>query len=414
MRWLFGCLIVGLALRFCVIAVVDVRQLSDYATYAALAEMLLETGQYESAGTVAHWPPGLPLVLAGTAWLTGDIGTAILVLNTACFAATLGIAFALAKQLAGGRAARFVVLLLAVWPNYVLVFGLAHKEQLAIALVTGAVLLYLSAARAGRRQSWLKVILSGLVLGYASLTQPSLLLFGLVFLVFEVLTARRALTAAGRVGIVFVMVALCQIPWALRNQAVLGEFVVGTTSSGYVLLIANNPLAYGGYMPPEDIGLVELSGLGEVEASRRARAAAIDWITDNPGAFVVLALQKQILFLGDDAIGAYDLFRRGLEDVSSVFLLAKGTSNVFWIAVMGLVLLSLWSGWRTRLSDKFDLSIIMLPVFYSMAIHSVFESNGRHHFTAMVFIAIIASLLVSERNRGVEEDSAQPCSSGTI
>ena len=90
-----------------------------------------------------------------------------------------------------------------------------------------------------------------------------------------------------------------------------------------------------------------------------------------------------------------------------MFLLAKGISNVFWLAVMSLALLSLWSGWGNRLRNSTDLSIIMLPAFYIMAVHSVFESNGRHHFTVMVLIAIVASLLVSGRNRGAEEGSAQ-------
>src|SRR5205823_4707762 len=142
-------------------------------------------------------------------------------------------------------------------------------------------------------------------------------------------------------------------------------FVVISTNGGDVFYRANNPLATGGYIQRGEKDLVSLD-VGEVERSRMGYELGKSWIRQNPDAFLALAMKKQILFLGDDAIGAYESLKRATDSNTLAYVGAKAVSNAFWL----LLWLAIFAAWYVR-KDAFAqprMAIMLLAVLYLLAI----------------------------------------------
>ena len=173
------------------------------------------------------------------------------------------------------------------------------------------------------------------------------------------------------------------LPWTLRNYQVLGEFKLVSTNGGDVLYRANNPLAHGGYMSR---GEVDLSHLGELEKDRTGGMLAKKWITENPTDFLMLAVEKQIRFMGDDAVGVYATFRAaGTNRNTKIYAPLKLACNLWWLAIW-LSLATLVLNGR-KLNPK--TRIQLWGWFYLFVLHSVFESSSKYH-VPMVWILCVA------------------------
>jgi len=109
----------------------------------------------------------------------------------------------------------------------------------------------------------------------------------------------------------------------------------------------------------------------------------------------VLGFRKQILFLGDDAQGAYETLKRGLGIGGLGYALWKALSNMYWWALWALILLMIAANWRTFLSGDTSLTAVMLSVLYLVAIHSVFESGGKYHEPLIGLVAVLAGQVVA-------------------
>ena len=89
------------------------------------------------------------------------------------------------------------------------------------------------------------------------------------------------------------MMAMVLVPWAVRNSHVFGETVLISTNGGATLLTGNNPSADGSYMENDPlVAQRNFSVRDQVEADRRARTLALNWIKENPGRFVQLMPRK--------------------------------------------------------------------------------------------------------------------------
>ena len=148
-----------------------------------------------------------------------------------------------------------------------------------------------------------------------------------------------------------------------------------------------------------DRGEVDLSGLDELEANRRGLALGRKWIAEHPAAFLRLAVEKQILFLGDDAQGIYATLRRGGLDVPlPTYATAKALANAFWMAVWVLIGVATVRRLRDGVSPTTS-AVILFPFIYLYLLHSVFESSSKYHFPALAFIAIAAGMAFNPPTR---------------
>jgi 4-amino-4-deoxy-L-arabinose transferase-like glycosyltransferase len=389
-RWMALCFLLGAVLRLLWAWRYPAPQHSDHATYFQLARIAFEGHHYGFSGGAAFWPPGYPFFLVVWFAILGVHPWIPLVVNLALFAGTLIVVERLTTRIAGATAGKVSAILLAVWPTLVMSALLASKEMLVLFLLCAGLLTFTVAQEsASRGKSLAMLLLTGLVLGYASLTQPSIQLFPCVLLAYVWLRGRSYLRGFGQVLLATLVLSAVIAPWTLRNHRVLGAWVPISTNGGDVFYRANNNLATGGYTPQ---GEQSLDSYDEVNRGKVGFRLGKEWIRSHPLRFLALALRKQVLFLGDDAQGAFETLKRGLGIGDLRYVAWKGLSNLYWLFLWLLILLALAVHWKGHLASDPLLATVMLSVLYLYAIHSVFESGAKYHQPLVGFLTVLAAL----------------------
>jgi len=395
-RWLAGCVAAAAGVRLAWGALLTPRQVSDMELYYAFARSLAERGVFEHGGDRVFGPPGVSLLLAPLVKLFGAGTYLPLAVNVALAAGTVLVTGALALHVADGRTMRVTTLLVALWPNAVLLSGLVSKELLVLFLLPLGALLYLRATEeTGADQRGL-LLGAGLALGAATLAQPNTLVLLPAFAALELLRAVPFRVAVLRLGLLGAGTALAVSPWTVRNALLLGRFVPVSVNFGHAMLVGNHDGADGGFRPVRTPYL----GMPEIEYDRLALRKALDWIRENPGRFLALVPRKQMVFLGDDGDGAYHALKwaHGIGDAR--YALAKAASNGGWVGVLALAAVAL-SGRRGHEADRDPrLALGILFFFCLLVLLSVTESGSRHHLALSPFLALLAGLLARPAGSG--------------
>ncbi len=398
--WLTWCLVIGLLIRIVWVSAFPAPQTSDERTYFGLAAALAAgrpyATQYEGHTWNSYWPPGYPLFLQLFLRVLGLDRWVLVLANLVLFATCMVVVHRLAVCAAGQAVARLSTAALTVWPNHVCLSGLASKELLLVMLVPLVVLLYLRTTLCSTRKAISRLLLSGAICGVASLTQPGLLFLPAIF-ALDGLIRRATIRELGlRLAMVTLGMAVVILPWSLRNRRVLGTWVLISTNGGSVFYRANNPLATGGYTPR---GERSLALLNEAEQSRFGFKWGLEWIRANPGAFLKLAPRKQMLLLGDDAVGIYSTLKQGLGIAGIGYASWKAVANGFWWLIWLAVLAGCGGAWKQGSVARPEVLLMMSVVLYIVIVHCVFESAGKYHVPAIGIIAILAAQSVMREPR---------------
>ena len=287
--------VVAAALRIGIVPLVLQHQpIGDPLIYRQLAASLLAGNGlivHDAAMAIdfhALFPPAYPLLLAGIGATAGLSVMAICVSNILIDCLTAVLIVRLGERLGEGEAGRAAAWLFAIWPGFVLAAPFAQKESLMLLLVL-AVVLALFGMRDRPREGWGDALALGLPSALLALTQPGLAVFpaALGLVLVDRVGWRRLASYGARAGLVAVAV---MAPWWVRNGIVFHHFVPLTSTGGLSLWIGNNPQATGNWMPLPTM----LHGLPELEASVRAGAMAVGWITSHPLDFVRLSATKLV------------------------------------------------------------------------------------------------------------------------
>jgi hypothetical protein len=245
----------------------------------------------------------LPLVLGGLYRITGVHVAAGRILQVLLGVAVVGLVYSVAARLFGLAAALLATALVALNPYLIFISSYLLTENLYTLLLLLIVLVLSKGAAqgfAGRREA----LASGLLLGVAGLTRPNaVLLLGAA--VPLILLARRD-GPGRRVAACIVCtaaVALAILPWAVRNRAELGEWVIFTTHGGITFYQSNNrlvceePAMLGSVAPREMLpGWAEIQAASELEGDREAWRRAKQFLRENPGLMPCLAGHKFMRF----------------------------------------------------------------------------------------------------------------------
>jgi len=181
----------GLALRLAWIFAFPAHPSSDGSIYLMLAETLKEGGTYQIANSKAYWPVGYPLFLAGWLSVFENHQVAYLFSNAVLYVVAIYGVAKLSHYLTSGKSESLATLLFAIWPNLIFNTATPEKEMLVLAIMPWATWALLKTISA---PGYLLIFLSGLLLGYATLVQPSLQFLPLVggVLLFMVLGLNRS------------------------------------------------------------------------------------------------------------------------------------------------------------------------------------------------------------------------------
>ncbi len=180
------------------------------------------------------------LVCAALAGLHRSLMTVAL-FQVLVFLVTVVLVHRLARRLASERAGLFAALLWACYLPVIQVLPQVGGDMLACLGCAGATLAFLHARKQGGTMRW---VLAGAALGVAALSRTALMGLALPFGLALLWPLRghdllARLKHAVVYGITFIAL---MAPWTLRNHAVFGRWVVGSTLTGYNLLRHNHQL----------------------------------------------------------------------------------------------------------------------------------------------------------------------------
>lgn len=250
----------------------------------------------------AYMPPAYPFVLAGFMKVMGDNKLTYAAIQTV--QAILGAMLCVTVYKIGMTRFTFGIsfgaaLTLAVLP--VFVYAPSQFSAFPWYSLAGC-LLFLFLLKLSQEQSAKNVILVGLTLGILMLFRAETL----IYVPFIGLWIYFNVPHHKRLRMVFLPLLLSMatvMPWTVRNYIVLHRFVPVATSKGYALWRGNNPEATAGARSgtvPEEITrkIASLSPTPdhEVVIDDMFWRAALDFIKQNPGTALALALKKCILF----------------------------------------------------------------------------------------------------------------------
>jgi 4-amino-4-deoxy-L-arabinose transferase-like glycosyltransferase len=394
--FLLICLGAGIGIRLLWVSFFPAPLHADGLHYFKLALALAQGHEYRSdTGDLAYWPPGYPFFISVGLRLLGPYAWVVTVLNLVLFSVSVPLVYALGRWIEDDRTGRLSALVLVLWPNYVASAGLGSKEMVMVPCLLATLLLYFRSRSAdGISKTALLALSAGVVLGFASLTHPSFQLFPVVLLAYEWLSSCTSRSFL-RVAVLLVGMAFVIFPWALRNHNKLGHWVIISDNGGDVFYRANNSLANGTYVFEGQTILPE----DEVQRNRVGYQLGTHWIVSHPLQFLWLAERKLTFLLGDDGVGVYESMRRGLEIAGRRYLFFRAVASGYWFLIWMSILNMMRLRSRPATSLRPELLTLMLSFLFLIPIHSVFETDSRHHVPVIGALAVLSAAFNRPRER---------------
>jgi 4-amino-4-deoxy-L-arabinose transferase-like glycosyltransferase len=417
-NFLIGSVILFLILRLGLLLLVPVEQFSDAAWYLNRAQGIASGEGYSEGGhPTAFWPVGYPGMLAILLYFFGNSALVGQLANLVFATASLLLAHNIATRLfRNDFSANLAVLLFAIYPNNIAYTPLLFTEvYITFLLLLGFYLFVV-------KRTWPWTLLLGLIFGLAALTKPQMVFVPGLLVLLEMIFCRRErglgtfrqLFIKGMV--IYAVMAACLIPWAVRNTLVFDKVVLISTNSGFTLLTGNNPSANGGYVADDPlVKQRHFSVADQVVADKRAKALAMEWISNNPDRFFALIPQKFWRLWIKDGEGewAWQAGYKHYEEYRLIFRSVRVLNQLYYIALLTLFATSLyWLGKRRKEIGWPHVLFIYVFVIYLTLISIVFSGQPRFHFPAMPWIIIYAAwaihqiTLVSALSR--HQDSMKP------
>lgn len=275
----------------------------------AVADQLARTGEYANpyslpTGPTAHTIPfytGVMALIFRLFGVTMAAEYARCCLTIVSFSAMYALLPWIAARLGLGTSAGLAGGILGVLNPLHLLFGISGVLGEEFAAIGLGLLMVASVARwTGGSDSLARSILLGAGWGAAFHASPPLLLVVLGFTAFELWYSQHSrkwlLSAAMIAGVV-----LACAPWVWRNYVVFDEFVFIRSNFGLELRMGNHKGAAADMEVMDRLDLrlqahprlhreeaEKVTQWGEMEYMRQARRQALEWIGENPGAFLRL------------------------------------------------------------------------------------------------------------------------------
>jgi 4-amino-4-deoxy-L-arabinose transferase-like glycosyltransferase len=419
LRWLMAFLLLSLILRIAWVITVNPDpsdgRFDDAVFYDGSAKALANGEGYVNFDRkpTARWPIGYPGVVASLYFVFGRNLLAPKALNIFLGAVTVLAVYALGARLFDRRVGLAAAALLALFPGQIFFSTLLMTEVFFAALLTLGVLMVVfwtlppkgdppgraairpPSAEHGGRPAAYKLLLLGLLLGYAAITRGEggtvilavLLIWWLARSGWRPFLRRCALLLAGA--------ALVIAPWTIRNFIVFRAPVFISTAMGSALWQGNRADAY----TPHDWGFdtkfyEEYADVPyprkEVEMNSAATREAWDFIIHNPGPETGLLFKKVYHLYQEDAIGLVWIDHHGGQPSipDSLEQKLETVANAYYFVVLGWVALTapFWFSFRDRSRFLLPLMILLLT-----AAELVFIPNPRYHFAFIPILCILAA-----------------------
>jgi 4-amino-4-deoxy-L-arabinose transferase-like glycosyltransferase len=340
--------------------------------------------------------PGWPLFLAGLYRLIGTDPLPVYLVLCLLGALACVLTYLVAGELMTEGLARLAGVLAAVYPAHISFAAEFVSESLFVTCLALGTWLFLLALR---RESGVLVVLTGLVLSWATLTRPFALLLWPVFLGVLIANRRHALRSAVVPALAFTVAFFaCVLPWTVRNQRVHGHLVLIATNGGSTFYGGNN-----GRMVSEIrllgnwLSTTELPHRDWIEATKTGYEhdqmewrLGLDWVREHPGAAALLCVFKVarlIFWLPEFPVGSRFLLGRLIGYLPFLVLILLGALTCArqrrywtlpWLVVHGIMLATLVTALIFWGSPRFrDANVPCLMAYAALGLGQVLQRFRR-------------------------------------
>jgi hypothetical protein len=175
------------------------------------------------------------------------------------------------------------------------------------------------------------------------------------------------------------------LPWGLRNQRVLGKFILLRDNFGAELRLGNGPWADGTWMyflhPTQNVvAMQRYRELGELNYVAERKREAVDFIKQDPARFLRISAKRFIYYWG------------GVPRASEIWWLAETKNSLF----LASSVLALWGlGRAVRNKKPGAWLLVLLFASYPTIYYFVFP-HPRYRHPIEPAILILGVFLISE------------------
>jgi 4-amino-4-deoxy-L-arabinose transferase-like glycosyltransferase len=349
----------------------------DAHLYNRIASNLLEQGNFIFDGHLAIVTPLYPLFLAGSSLLPFTDRLAALLIQAFLGGVTALLIYLIASDLFTRRAAIVSGLLTAIYWPLVCVSVRLLSEALFIPLLAATVLLLV---RALKNNSVKYFSLAGFLCGLACLTRPFLFFFPFLMIIGVCAYRKCNLEKTElRNLLIFFAIHICvMMPWALRNQVVLGAPIFTSTNSGMVLASSVMPregTIYGFNIKPADLPQNKryILDLPELERDSELKRFAVGYLMQHPEKIPRQLILKVLYF-----VSPFDWEILGHSD---------GVFNAWFVLTLFLAVWGMVAG-RTNTSRL----VILLLLGYSFAMSMMTYASPRLRLPAELALILYAGV----------------------
>lgn len=385
--------IIALALRLFAVMNLPPRYkipVSDAASYDTMALNLLAGKGFINSSTglpTSFQMPGYSAFLAFVYLIFGHTYTAVRIIQCIMGALLCIIIYGIAKIAFDKKTALLSAAILAFYQPYLFYSfyggpGFLLSENL-FTFLTALFLFYLlkDSGSPGIKMG----ILSGILLGLATLTRPPLALFPLFLFCWLLYRMKfSVISAAKKILPLLAGFMLILSPWTLRNYYFHKAFVPFVTEGGLVLLAGNNHLAKGGTLtqPGIDSLLTEedrsrLSNMSEVEKDRMYRRYAKDFLLKNYKKVPKLFFKKLLVF--------WDMYG---VDYDSAGNIVGRPYNIWYSIVFIFALFGIGASIKSK-PNIYALLLITL-FFYFSVLAAISGGDPRYRYPIEPYLIIFA------------------------
>lgn len=397
-------LTLAFAIRLCWILIFHPNPVSDFSFYFRSAESIARGYGYTKHGgfATAYFPVGYPLFLAMLFRVFGASVTVAQTANLILSVASLWLAYWIARDLFRSElAGRLSLLFLAIYPNNIAYTSLVGVEIFHLFLLFLGVALLLPCISIKGTAHPGRLLIAGLVFGFATLIKvQTLLLPALLLLLFPQFSweGRSLVNRLKRVAILYVALIVVLSPWVIRNYRLYNDIVL-SNNDGLNLYIGNGLEANGTWVPIPWFP-VGNNTLDEYKINKMARREAIDYMKTHPLQTLKLMPKKLIaLFYPGDGV-YWNIMGTGSEPklARCVLRLLDQLNTIYEFLVFVFLIASLLFGcWkRLRLGKGHGWPLLgIVVILYFISIYLVYYGAARYHFPIIPWMIMYSAALLS-------------------
>lgn len=341
----------------------------------------------QPSGPTAWLAPGYPWLVSLLFRIFGIYSPAsalaILILNSLLSALTCIVVYRLGRDFYDGNVALIAAALYALAPGSIWSAIGGIWDVNASTLLMGMVLWLLR--ELDLRPESMLALQAAACAGVLALFNPSCLSVYAVGLVWIALRRHRQFPALWPVfGVLIAIPAAISMPWLIRNELVLGRFVL-KSNFGTELRIGNNPTAINSaagdamLLHPANREFARYKQLGEIAYTSECGRQAIAFIRANPATFLTLVVRRIAVFWTGVSGNNWKSTLKTRMDLS----LAKRLALVGWTA---LALFGLAAGFRPG-----EHMLLLLPLLVYPWVFYITHVTVRYRSPLEPFLAVLAA-----------------------